>query len=239
SGNLYLALTGSTDGSVSIWDLTASVENFMMHVSGFPTGNCSGPQKRPQTGRGSQGGRRWRSVVDSSRYANAKTKNSVVTENHDEDGFPESACAVAVEASHVFRNMHQSGVNCLHVSEVKNADSTTSLCGVTGGDDQAINYFRCDILLIPGSLATTPRIDRITSAHSSAVKGVWTDGMWVFSVGLDQRVRCWVVGDDGKIDECGHYLIVSVPEPEAVDVVKTRNGYEVGVAGRGMQIVEF
>jgi len=31
----------------------------------------------------------------------------------------------------------------------------------------------------------------IASAHSSAVKGVWTDGHWVFSTGLDQRIRCW------------------------------------------------
>lgn len=25
--------------------------------------------------------------------------------------------------------------------------------------------------------------------------GIWTDGAWVFSTGLDQRLRCWHLGD--------------------------------------------
>ncbi|CAI7795709.1 unnamed protein product, partial [Closterium sp. NIES-54] len=29
------------------------------------------------------------------------------------------------------------------------------------------------------------------NAHSAAVKGIWTDGQAVLSVGLDQRLRCW------------------------------------------------
>ncbi|CAI6005301.1 unnamed protein product [Closterium sp. NIES-65] len=29
------------------------------------------------------------------------------------------------------------------------------------------------------------------NAHSAAVKGIWTDGQVVLSVGLDQRLRCW------------------------------------------------
>lgn len=48
------------------------------------------------------------------------------------------------------------------------------------------------------------------------VKGVWTDGHWVFSTGLDQRVRCWSLEELGKLTERAH-LIVSVPEPEALD----------------------
>lgn len=130
------------------------------------------------------------------------------------------------------------------------------------------------------------------------VKGVWTDGHWVFSTGLDQRVRCWSLEEHGKLTERAH-LIVSVPEPEALDAractgwvtvylfivqhsingcplwtiiqpnkiltlnsnfyfqflftsctsqninkiklifVISRNHYQIAVAGRGMQIVEF
>jgi hypothetical protein len=46
-------------------------------------------------------------------------------------------------------------------------------------------------------------------------EGVWTDGMWVFSTGLDQRIRCWLLQDNWKLTEQA-YLIISVPEPEAL-----------------------
>jgi len=45
-------------------------------------------------------------------------------------------------------------------------------------------------------------------------EGVWTDGSWVFSTGLDQRVRCWRLQRSKLIEHS--YLIVSVPEPEAL-----------------------
>ncbi|KAL1350851.1 hypothetical protein AAHE18_06G054400 [Arachis hypogaea] len=68
--------------------------------------------------------------------------------------------------------------------------------------------------------------------------GVWTDGSWVFSTGLDQRVRCWRL-HDSKLVEHAH-LIVSVPEPEALSArACVRNHYQIAVAGRGMQIVDF
>jgi hypothetical protein len=34
---------------------------------------------------------------------------------------------------------------------------------------------------------------RVPNAHSSALRAVWTDGRFVFSTGLDQRLRCWGV----------------------------------------------
>lgn len=47
-------------------------------------------------------------------------------------------------------------------------------------------------------------------------EGVWTDGSWVFSTGLDQRVRCWLFEKLGKLTEHTR-LVISVPEPEALD----------------------
>jgi hypothetical protein len=38
----------------------------------------------------------------------------------------------------------------------------------------------------------------------------------VFSTGLDQRVRCWFFEKHGKLTEHG-YVVISVPEPEALD----------------------
>jgi WD repeat-containing protein 6 len=48
--------------------------------------------------------------------------------------------------------------------------------------------------------------------------GIWTDGSWVFSTGLDQRVRCWRLDQFGKLAEYA-YLIISVPEPETLDAM--------------------
>ncbi|KAF3789134.1 hypothetical protein EJ110_NYTH19333 [Nymphaea thermarum] len=69
--------------------------------------------------------------------------------------------------------------------------------------------------------------------------GVWVDGTWVFSTGLDQRVRSWHLGGCGKMIECA-CLIVDVPEPEGLDAKACgRNSYQIVVGGRGMQMVEF
>lgn len=47
-------------------------------------------------------------------------------------------------------------------------------------------------------------------------EGIWTDGSWVFSTGLDQRIRCWSLEEQGKLSEYA-CVIISVPEPEALD----------------------
>jgi len=47
--------------------------------------------------------------------------------------------------------------------------------------------------------------------------GVWTNGVWVFSTGLDQRVRCWKLQEHANLTEHGHF-VTSVPEPEALGV---------------------
>lgn len=48
-------------------------------------------------------------------------------------------------------------------------------------------------------------------------EGIWTDGAWVFSTGLYQRVMFWLLEEHRKLTEYGH-SIVCVPEPEALDV---------------------
>lgn len=58
------------------------------------------------------------------------------------------------------------------------------------------------------------------------VVGIWTDGIWAFSTGLDQRVRCWKMESSGKFTEYSH-VIISVPEPETLDVVHDRWGFSV------------
>nr|XP_027099999.1 uncharacterized protein LOC113719126 isoform X1 [Coffea arabica]XP_027100006.1 uncharacterized protein LOC113719126 isoform X1 [Coffea arabica] len=366
-GSLYMVISGSTDGSIAFWDLTKDVEDFMHQVSSLQIKDYIDCQRRPRTGRGSQGGRWWRGLgshvlkkkpgdehILGSRIQKGKNDNgslsvrttekseenmgndavygtsempyseqhtrariqkgkndngslSVRTTEKSEENMENDAvygtsempyskqhtrahfqvrdCAFVSEEKifdsprgirkvsplHVLYNAHQSGVNCLYVSNKKSmgiSGNRYTYYVLSGGDDQALNCVVFDLTLktksetcqdsyetqsstlpeiveycntcqIQNSLIRFLSVEKIESAHCSAVKGVWTDGIWVFSTGLDQRVRCWILDQHFKLVEHGH-IIVSVPEPEAIDAQACgRNYYQITVAGRGMQMVEF
>lgn len=239
--NVYLVISGSTDGSMAFWDLTQSVEAFIQQLSTLHIENYIDPQKRPRTGRGSQGGRWWKSLRRNVSKQTPAGDSVVDPENGTlEDRNDDLSCEICeIRPVHVLTNVHQSGINCLHVSEDCQSSGFVYKV-ISGGDDQALHYLGFDLQSEDYRIRFLYQ-ERVASAHSSAVKGVWTDGIWVFSVGLDQRVRCWDVdGDgDGKLNEHGH-LIISVPEPEALDARSCgRKRYQIAVAGRGMQMVEF
>jgi len=61
----------------------------------------------------------------------------------------------------------------------------------------------------------------VMQAYACFPLGIWTDGTWVFSTGLDQRVRCWKMGLTSQFTEYSH-VIISVPEPETLDVFHDR-----------------
>lgn len=263
--SLFIVISGSTDGSIAFWDLTETVETFMRKVSILQKEDCSNLQRRPRTGRGSQGGRRWRSLDVSKEKAAADNSHVLDDDIQDQTSSnlgtlmakgPSQEIDIMIWPLHVVNNVHQSGVNCLHVSYGGRDDpynGCESCIVISGGDDQALHCFCFDVMGPALQHCSDSEMheenkyqivishaDKVGSAHSSAVKGVWTDGKWVFSTGLDQRVRCWRVSVDGKLSEHSH-LIVSVPEPEALDVrVCGRNGrYQIAVAGRGMQMLQF
>ncbi|KAH1079034.1 hypothetical protein AAZX31_19G206700 [Glycine max] len=309
-GNVYIVISGSTDGSVAFWDLTDSVEAFMQQVSVCNVENFFDCQKRPRTGRGSQGGRQWRSLSrdlskkrQDGKLVTLKAEGRTQSISYATQGtsyMPSNSAdceMVCSQSTHMvppelesktdnssveiceirplcrLQNIHQSGVNCLHVSEIKGGQITDN-CHVysivTGGDDQALHHLMVELspksinssegILIPDIIhfVSVPEYgkdinlqsqsknykikflnyQKLPSAHSSSVKGVWTDGSWVFSTGLDQRVRCWHLLQSKLIEHS--YLIVSVPEPEALSARACgRNHYQIAVAGRGMQIIEF
>jgi len=62
--NAYLIISGATDGSIAVWDITNLVITFTKQMSSGVTSLTSSAamQLRPRTGRGSQGGRRFRSA---------------------------------------------------------------------------------------------------------------------------------------------------------------------------------
>ncbi|XP_077240486.1 transducin family protein / WD-40 repeat family protein isoform X2 [Tasmannia lanceolata] len=319
--NAYIVISGSTDGSITFWDLTETVEHFMQCLSMLQPEKLIDCQRRPRTGRGSQGGRWWKSLTNQSLKAvprdsmdtsitiedtnghtidqarckapsklDVPVNSPTVCSQSNNGSFPGSEIYTdgssieihELQPLHVIQSVHQSGVNCLHVSNTRDPQRSGSeplYYVLSGGDDQALH---CLVFCLKVQLTvydTGPRQhsdltnhklarpvsqpsemgsmrksslqigneysfrflyqERIASAHSSAVKGVWTDGTWVFSTGLDQRVRCWHINECGKLIEHS-YLIVSVPEPETLEArFCDRNHYQIAVAGRGMQLVEF
>lgn len=167
----------------------------MQKVSAFVKEGCSNFQKRPRTGRGSQGGRQWRSLDISKEKP--KTLENIEDNTRDQ---PSSNLGSSQETDmiwplHVIKNGHQSGVNCLHVSEaVKDSKSRFSCNVISGGDDQAVHcyYFKVMGPLLDHYSDNKPtsethedknckkekkyqivfsHTDQIASAHSSAVKG--------------------------------------------------------------------
>ncbi|KAL7200223.1 hypothetical protein ACSBR1_032192 [Camellia fascicularis] len=309
TGSVHLLISGSTDGSITFWDLTESVENFIRSVSDFHIEKSIDCQKRPRTGRGSQGGRWWKALgsgistknpgdysvtartiegtgknmlhmvgcgtpskcTDSERGATACTQ-PIYTPSIEEKLGDSSLELCTIWPLKILNNIHQSGVNCLHISSIQNnrgSDFAYMYYALSGGDDQALHCLGFDLQMLPSNQYSENQDhdighgvsesmnnfihhgqnqnysirflyhDKVASAHSSSVKGIWTDGCWVFSTGLDQRIRCWLLDEHGKLKEYA-CLIISVPEPEALDARACgKDSYQIIVAGRGMQMVEF
>lgn len=307
-GSTYLVISGATDGSIAFWDITENVEAFVQQASTIHVEKFIDCQKRPRTGRGSQGGRQRRYLnritSEKGSHGNSETmepgdggkatcgtRSKLLDQESNSADYPEAADGALLESGiekinpspeihevqpiHVLQSAHQSGVNCLHVSDMEYPSSESGFLFnvVSGGDDQALHCLQFCLSLPSRDLDSengnperrksandseiTPKIirchqnqthiyqivffnhHRVDSAHSSAIKGIWTDGIWVFSTGLDQRIRCWHLEKHGKIADHSH-LIISVPEPEALDArACSRNQYQIVVAGRGMQMVDF
>ena len=243
-------ISGATDGSIAFWDLTGSIEAFMQRVSTLHVEKFIDCQKRPRTGRGSQGGRWWRSLSsslskrrvgsglvttkggdgtnlnklnhvasgtellindsESSAVACSQATTSLQLEVNTDDSSSETceirplrvlnnvhhdsessapACSQAtaslqsevnrddssseiyeIRPLHVLNNVHLSGVNCLHVSDIK--DCQSSLGGflfniISGGDDQALNYLRFELFL----LATVTDDEFVTPDIRNSISG--------------------------------------------------------------------
>lgn len=183
---MFIVISGATDGSIAFWDLTRSVEGFMRQISVLEVEKWIDCQKRPRTGRGSQGGRQWRSLgsmsknragcgsvsVKAGEGANRNLVNHVMDEASPMSNNYESCTTVSSQAInsailnselnaddssseiceirpvHVLENIHQSGVNCLHVSDVDGCQSSDGrfLYNVlSGGDDQALHFLRFEL----------------------------------------------------------------------------------------------
>lgn len=164
SGEIFLVISGATDGSIRFWDLTDAVEDFMEHVSMFEPGKYIDCRTRPRTGRGSQGGRLWKSVpqqktqnvhgdtvlkadMHKSTGDISSHSNGIALEEHSSKKAIDSGCDLKskfweISPLYVMNTLHQSGVNCLSVSRIKHSQHPNWLsvfAVLSGGDDQALN----------------------------------------------------------------------------------------------------
>lgn len=123
-------------------------------------------------------------------------------------------------------SLHPSAVTSVCVAACEDAAYSTL---ITGGDDQSLSI----VVLDTAQLQPT-WIHRVPNAHASAVRGVWTDGRYVLSVGLDQMLRVWRV--DANEGVCmTTWQWVQVLEPEGLHVVQDQGMLHVMVCGRGME----
>lgn len=156
----------------------------MQRVSALKMEDFNDCQKRPRTGRGSQGGRWWRSLgsIEKPGDSSGSLGSSDRSENGQSHSLHESSSACPqrskelfsqvvdpafsgsetsnedssletceIRPLHTVENVHQSGVNCLHVSGIK--DNTGPSSGflfyvISGGDDQALHSLRFDVSLL-------------------------------------------------------------------------------------------
>lgn len=209
-------ISGSTDGSVAFWDLTGSIEAFIQRVSALNIEKCFDCQKRPRTGRGSQGGRWWRSLsnsvskkrqdgslvslkagdeTDDTNYSLHATSSMPKDSENSKMTFSRSMHTSSFESEtsrdnstleiceiqplHLFHEIHQSGVNCLHVSELKSGQSSYN-CHVysiiSGGDDQALNHLLIQLSFNSTNvdeiinLVSEPEHHKDIHCHSSGMK---------------------------------------------------------------------
>ncbi|CAG9465251.1 unnamed protein product [Pedinophyceae sp. YPF-701] len=161
-------------------------------------------------------------------------------------GAPRDDAPAAVRPACVCAGVHQSGVNA--IAACGGASAATI---VTGGDDQDLALTAL-VVGEDGRCEGVRAAGRATLAHSSALRGVWTDGRHVASVGLDQALRFWRVvggagppgdarGGDWGLEELSAGM-VDVPEPSCLAVAEgcgaLTDDEVVGVVcGRGAQVV--
>jgi len=87
---------------------------------------------------------------------------------------------------------HQSGVNALSLATVpREAGREPLLVAVSAGDDQSLRAQWLEVTEGEAPPGYSGAIALAQSAHSSAVRDVWTDGRLAYSVGLDQCLRAW------------------------------------------------
>ena len=134
--------------------------------------------------------------------------------------------------------------HCRRSPFVNEDEEWLSLLLLTGGDDQ--NLIISSLVLCCSATSAFDAWKRPCRvqwsqqihAHSSAIRGLWSNGYFAFTIGLDQRIIRWRIGERRiEEDSC---VICEVPEPNGLAVQGLSNYHcVVVVVGRGTQVVHY
>ncbi|QDZ22326.1 WD40 repeat domain-containing protein [Chloropicon primus] len=145
-----------------------------------------------------------------------------------------------------FQGVHASGVNSLAL-KVSASEGLGQLQArvVSGGDDQALHAKEVRFRVLDGSSGgvamTSDRGAHVANSHYSALRSVWTDGTFVLSTGLDQRLNISRLFDDEKQVlrlELLSRMAVEAGETEALSAFMDEDLCYVALAGRGLSIMQ-
>ena len=182
--NQLFAVASSSDGTLSMWELTLAKATSWRFVSVLYSGSC--PVLALECVAAADGST-WLFSGSTDGTVAAWDISSAV---HAALAAPAASASLGLSPSLLLRNAHQSGVNSLSVARAPVALASGAADAwmlVSGGDDQAVTALVLE-------LSPTCRVVnavRKPGAHASGVKGVWTDGTTVHTVSLDQRVSSW------------------------------------------------
>ena len=123
--------------------------------------------------------------------------------------------------------LHQSGVNCVAVR----GRGEESVDIVTGGDDTSLALAR----YTRGELAVVWRGGAGGGGHAAQVTGVRVAGDLVLSVGADQRLLLWTLGEDSLSWAASRCL--SVADISGLDTWTRGRALNIAVVGVGMEML--
>jgi len=108
--------------------------------------------------------------------------------------------------------MHAMGVNCIHICE-----RSDSFMVCSGGDCQSLGLFFLD----KSSLRLVAQPIRIENADGSALRGLFTDGKFIWTAGINQRLRMWKVElDTSKLNADVEQVVEKVNVSKSSPVVR-------------------
>jgi WD40 repeat protein len=208
-----LALTGSTDGTVAIWDVTGRVTD---RVTGSGGGEVLLLRVIQVHGMGVN-------AMSAERLQRDDVRGP------DGEWLPAPyVCLVASGGDDNALCVHTLKVNQRRIFSA-DEDGSFAECELKKEEDEE------ESIKIMSSAS-------MKTAAASAINGVWTDGALVIATGWDQRVSAWkVVRQDRFACQLAHVAstFVHVADCSALDVVLSEGGLDVVVAGQGLELQHY
>lgn len=139
---LRLVVSGGTDGSIAVWDVTHAVDDFLGRLAG----NCMGRSNDDRAGADAA------AVQLRRKPAFPAHSEAKAWEPEDGSGSYDAVDAMVVNPLHVFFNAHQSGVNAIS-SFTKIDGGRAQMTILSGGDDQSLFIGTLSLKLAAGMAA--------------------------------------------------------------------------------------